>query len=90
MAPLPDQMIYCSRKLATELAAEFPAHLRLRIENTIMAATLSGLSLAAHYLVANDGHPGVSPQILEQAADEVAKRLGFKTAQLPPETPKVP
>ena len=50
----------------------------------IKTAMLSGMSLAAHFLAINDGHPQITPQAIRKACMEVGKRMNLLCAPLSP------
>lgn len=49
---------------------------------TVKQAMLSGMSLTAHFLAANEGHPQITPQAFEKAVLEVGKEYELVCEQL--------
>lgn len=84
MASTTDQIVYASRRFGREVAKRFPAHQQAQVETLAMSAMISGISLAADYLMANDGHTLATPQNLAASAEEAAQRLGFSKGKIEP------
>ncbi len=82
--PLTQQILDAAQKFARTEAAKLglSRQREARVRDAIAAGLVSGCSLAAHYLVANDGNAAVTPQILERAAEEVGKSLGLIKGKL--------
>jgi len=52
------------------------------IELTVKQAMLSGMSITSHYLMANDGHPHITPQLVNTACLEIGREMGLQVEQL--------
>jgi hypothetical protein len=79
-----EQIIYASRRFGREVAKEFPPRMQARVELLAMSAMISGINLAAEYLISNDGHALATPQNLQASAHEAANRCGMRTAKIEP------
>ena len=52
------------------------------IELTVKQAMLSGMSITSHYLMANDGHPHITPQLVNAGCLEIGREMGLQVEQL--------
>ena len=59
------------------------------IELTVKQSMLSGMSLVAHFLAANDGHPNITPHAIEAACIEIGRDLGLVVEKLRKANPNV-
>lgn len=87
MATVEEQIVYAAARFGKTVAAEFPKQQRERIELLAISALISGASLASHFIVANEGHPDVTAQAVERAAEAAAVRFGLRKETLLPKTP---
>jgi hypothetical protein len=49
---------------------------------SLVAAFISGASLTAHFIVANDGNPMTTPQNVEHGVEEAAVEFGLRKSTL--------
>jgi Arc/MetJ family transcription regulator len=85
--PLPLQIIETSDEHAKQQIAamrsfgiSFTPKQRDAVHAALRAATISGISLATHYLAANDG--AVTAQQVERAAEEAGRAFGMKPERM--------
>lgn len=56
---------------------------RMLSAGCLRAGALSGIMLAARFLASNEGSDEVTPQLLEKAAIEAAREIGFTVSAIP-------
>lgn len=87
MTPIKEQIqaaveVYVKNNMDMPEWEKISPRMKLAIAITMKSAMLSGMSLTAHFLSANDGHPDITPQAFEKAALEVGRELNLTAEQL--------